>query len=150
MKRRDEIVVGATILVGLAVVVDADSMLLRPHYRAEEDTLQVLTRVAAAVRRGRGHRCLIQTRMAQHRVMQALRHGNGEIIVAEWLAERRTEQLPPFGELLAVELTPADAAADSKSSGRRPPLARHSFRQVSGRAFRCSACSRPEPSSSTR
>jgi primosomal protein N' len=90
---------------GLAVVIDVDSMLLRPHYRAEEDTLRILARVAATVRRGRGHRCVIQTRMADHRVLQALRHGSSEAIVDEWLQEREAEQLPPFGELLALELT---------------------------------------------
>ncbi len=98
--------------VGLAVVVDADSMLLRPHYRAEEDTLRILARVASTVRRGRGHRCVIQTRMADHRVLQAMRHGTGSDVVAAWLAERDDEQLPPYGELLALELTDAPPEAD--------------------------------------
>lgn len=96
--------------VGLAVVVDADSMLLRPHYRAEEDTLRILARAASTVRRGRGHRCVLQTRMPDHRVLQAMRHGAASDVIAEWLAERSAEQLPPYGELLALELT--DAAPD--------------------------------------
>ena len=99
---------------GLSVVIDVDSMLLRPHYRAEEDTLRILTRVAATVRRGRGHRCVIQTRMPEHRVLQALRHGSSEAIVAEWLQERESEQLPPFGELLAIELTGDLDSADDE------------------------------------
>jgi primosomal protein N' (replication factor Y) len=99
--------------VGLAVVVDADSMLLRPHYRAEEDTLRILTRVASTVRRGRGHRCVVQTRMAEHRVLQAMRHGTGSDVIASWLAERDAEQLPPYGELLALELTDAPSQTDA-------------------------------------
>jgi len=99
--------------VGLAVVVDADSMLLRPHYRAEEDTLRILARVASAVRRGRGHRCVVQTRMTDHRVLQAMRHGTGSDVTAAWLAERDAEQLPPYGELLALELTGAPPQADA-------------------------------------
>jgi primosomal protein N' (replication factor Y) len=98
---------------GLAVVVDADSMLLRPHYRAEEDTLRILARVASTVRRGRGHRCVVQTRMADHRVLQAMRHGTGSDVIASWLAERDAEQLPPYGELLALELSGAPPQADS-------------------------------------
>lgn len=100
--------------VGLAVVVDADSMLLRPHYRAEEDTLRILARVASTVRRGRGHRCVIQSRMPDHRVLQAMRHGNGDAVLTEWLAERDAEQLPPFGELLALELTNAPQGTDAE------------------------------------
>ena len=76
--------------VGLAVVVDTDSMLLRPHYRAEEDTLRILARVAATVRRGRGHRCVIQTRMPDHRVLEAMRHGTGAEIIPEWQTRRAT------------------------------------------------------------
>jgi len=93
--------------VALAVVIDADSMLLRPHYRAEEDTLRVVARVASAVRR-----CVVQTRMAEHRVHAALRHGNGTEITAQWMAERESDQLPPFGEILALEIADAPEEAD--------------------------------------
>jgi primosomal protein N' (replication factor Y) len=99
--------------VGLAVVVDSDSMLLRPHYRAEEDTLRILARVASTVRRGRGHRCVIQSRMADHRVLQAMRHGTASDVIAIWLAERDAEQLPPYGELVALELGDAVPDADA-------------------------------------
>ncbi len=99
--------------VALAVVIDADSMLLRPHYRAEEDTLRVVARVASSVRRGRGHRGVVQTRMPEHRVVAALRHGNGEEIAAEWLTERERDQLPPFGEIVAIEMANAPEQADA-------------------------------------
>jgi primosomal protein N' (replication factor Y) len=78
---------------------------VRPHYRAEEDTLRVLARIASTVRRGRGHRCVIQTRMANHRVLRTMRHGTASELIATWLAERDSEQLPPYGELVALELT---------------------------------------------
>ncbi len=99
---------------GLAVIIDADSMLLRPHYRAEEDTLRVLARVAATVRRGRGRRCIVQTRMPTHRVVQAMRAGHSDEVIDAWLAERESEQLPPFGELLAIELAGESADADAE------------------------------------
>ncbi len=100
--------------VGLSVVIDADSMLLRPHYRAEEDTLRILARVAATVRRGRGHRCVVQTRMPDHRVLAAMRHGSGTEAVSDWQVERDAEQLPPFGELLALEITEAPPSIDEE------------------------------------
>jgi len=97
----------------LSAAVDADSMLLRPHYRAEEDALRILSRVAATVRRGRGHRCVVQTRVADHRVLSALRSGRSDDLVAKWMDERSAEQLPPVGELVAIELRdPPDGVDD--------------------------------------
>jgi len=89
--------------VALSVAVDADSLLLAPHYRAEEDALRLLARIAALVRRGRGHRCLIQTGQPQHRVMRALRRGRPGDVLAELAAERSAEGFPPATELLALE-----------------------------------------------
>jgi primosomal protein N' len=51
--------------------------------------------------------------MQDHRVIEAMRHGNGTELVAQWLAEREAEQLPPFGEMLALELGPSPADADA-------------------------------------
>jgi primosomal protein N' len=88
----------------LSVAVDADSLLLAPHYRAEEDALRLLVRVAATVARGRGQRCLIQTAQPEHRVLTALRHGHPLGCLNELSGERERDHLPPAAELLAVEV----------------------------------------------
>ena len=98
----------------LVVIVDVDSLLLRPHYRAEEDTLRLIARAASTVQRGRGQRCIVQTRMPSHRVIGALRSGSPVETLDQMLEERAAEQLPPFGELLAVELRNADDQADGE------------------------------------
>jgi len=88
----------------LSVVVDADSLLLAPHYRAEEDAMLLLARVAGTVARGRGRRCLIQTAQPDHRVLVSLRRGHPLELLRTLGTERERDHLPPAGELLAVEV----------------------------------------------
>jgi primosomal protein N' (replication factor Y) len=99
-------------IVDLAVVVDADGLVLAPHYRAEEDALRTLARVAATVGRGRGRRCLVQTAQSGHRVFAALRRGRPLPLLEKLLEERRAAGYPPGGELMAVEIAGDPMAVD--------------------------------------
>jgi len=94
----------------LAVAVDADGLLLAPHYRAEEDALHTLARVAATVARGRGHRCIIQSNQPGHRVLDALRQGRAGDLLTAIATERAADELPPAVELIALEIR-GDTAA---------------------------------------
>lgn len=98
----------------LAVAVDADSLLLAPNYRAEEDALRILARVVLTVARGGGRRCLIQTGQPAHRAFDMLRSGHPMEYLGRVIAERVRDHLPPATELLAIEVTgdPAASAAD--------------------------------------
>ncbi len=103
--------------VELAVVVDADGLILAPHYRAGEDALRLLARVAQAVGGGRGRRCMVQSGLPGHEVIVALRRGDPlEYLTAE-LAARSAGGLPPTGDLLVVETEgePPDAAQRLKN-----------------------------------
>ncbi|MDJ0663668.1 MAG: hypothetical protein QNJ75_03855 [Acidimicrobiia bacterium] len=97
-------------LTALTVAVDADSMLMAPHYRAEEDAFRILARVVATVARGRGSRCLIQTAQPDHRALGALRGGHPLEYLDELNEERQRDGLPPAAELIAVEVG-GDASA---------------------------------------
>jgi primosomal protein N' (replication factor Y) len=109
--------------VDLAVVVDADGLLLAPHYRADEDALRLLARVAATVARGPGRRCLVQTGLPAHPVIAALRRGDAVSFLRGTVAERARDGFPPSGELLVVE------------TGGEPPTADADLRAVAaGRA----------------
>ncbi len=95
-------------LVGLApmelsVVLDADGLMLAPHYRAPEDALRLMARVAQAVGAGRGRRCMVQTGLPHHEVIAALRRGDPIGFLEAALVERLETGLPPTGELLVVE-----------------------------------------------
>lgn len=98
--------------MALSVVIDADTLILAPHYRAEEDALSIMARVALTVDKGRGHRCLIQTGQHRHRVFEALRSGRPTDLLGQLLAERETGGFPPVTQLMAIEITgPAPGAA---------------------------------------
>jgi primosomal protein N' (replication factor Y) len=100
--------------VDLAVVVDPDSLILAPHYRAEEDALRTLARVALTVAPRRGRRCLIQTTQPGHRVLEAMRHGRPRPLLDVLLAEREAAGFPPAGELMAIEIAGATGAVDEE------------------------------------
>ncbi len=93
----------------LAVVVDADSLLLRPTYRSEEDALRLLVRVAQQVGRGRGRRTMVQTSFPEHPVIEALRRGDTSAFLGDALEHRARDGFPPAAELLVIETsTPAE------------------------------------------
>lgn len=103
--------------VALAVVIDADTMMLAPNYRATEDALRIMSRVATTVRRGHGHRCLIQTAMPHHPVMDALRHGSADRFMERLLEERAAAGFPPAGEIIALEVSPPAERVDGELRG---------------------------------
>jgi primosomal protein N' len=88
----------------LAVAVDADSLLMAPHYRAEDDAVRLLARVASTVARGSGRRCLVQTAQPNHRGLAALRNGHPIEFLNTLNQERQRDHLPPAASLIAVEV----------------------------------------------
>lgn len=92
----------------LAVSVDVDGSALAPNYRAAEDALRTHVRLANAVARGRGHRCIVQTSDPGQPVVEALRSGHFDVFVQASLAARRRSGFPPSGELIALEISSTD------------------------------------------
>lgn len=91
-------------LIDLAVAVDVDGLSLAPTYRAAEDALRLLVRLANLVQRGRGNRLLIQTALTDQPVIAALRSGRSDAFLAAQLAERARSSFPPVGELITLEI----------------------------------------------
>lgn len=98
--------------VRLAVAVDVDTLTMAPHYRAGEDALRLLVRLANLVERGRGNRCLVQTADASQPVVRALRSGRFEEFMRAELAVRTTAGFPPTGALIAIEVAPPYEGVD--------------------------------------
>lgn len=86
----------------LAVAVDPDGLVLGTHFRASEEALRVLARLAGKVE-GRGARCLLQTSLPDHPVLVALRKGDPLPFLESELEVRAQFGFPPSGELLIVE-----------------------------------------------
>lgn len=92
--------------VTLVGVIDADTGLNLPDFRAAERTYQLLSQVAGRAGRGpKGGDVIIQTRMASHHaVRHALTH-DYLAFVREELGHRRSPTYPPFVSLANVVIS---------------------------------------------
>lgn len=92
---------GRVTLVG---VVNADTGLLLPDFRAEERTFQLLSQVAGrAGRASLAGEVVIQTRNPDRPIIRYARDHDYEAFADAQLSERNLLGYPPFGKLAAVE-----------------------------------------------
>jgi primosomal protein N' (replication factor Y) (superfamily II helicase) len=88
--------------VALAAVVDADTGLGMPDFRAEERTFQLLTQLAGRSGRDAPGRVLVQTFQPDARpIVHAARHDVGRFLNEE-LERRRELGYPPFRHLVRI------------------------------------------------
>jgi primosomal protein N' (replication factor Y) len=111
--------------VTLGVVLDADSTLRFPDFRAEERTFALIAQLAGrAGRGGEGGRVLVQTRSPDaEAVITAARH-DADAFLASELARRRALRYPPFADLVRVvasseEPDPARSAGEQVAAAVR-------------------------------
>ena len=102
----------------LAVVVDADGLVLGTDYRAAEEALRALARVCALVGSGHGNRTIIQTANPQHPVLVALGRAETAPFLANELEQRAQFGFPPAGDLIVLECRPCPDDAAGKLSSR--------------------------------
>ncbi|HET9294865.1 MAG TPA: primosomal protein N' [Gemmatimonadales bacterium] len=82
--------------VTLVGVVDADTALYLPDFRAAERTFQLLAQVAGRTGRGpKGGRVLVQTRQPKHHALRFAAAHDAEGFLAEELAHRASPPYPP-------------------------------------------------------
>jgi len=94
--------------VELAAVVDADTALALPDFRAEERTFQLLTQLAGRSGRDAPGRVLVQTFQPDARpIAYAARHDVTRFL-AEELERRRDLGYPPFRHLVRIVVTGPD------------------------------------------
>lgn len=100
--------------VGLVAYLELDQELLAPRARAAEQALWLLVRGARLVDPGAGvgaSRLLVQTRLPDHEVVDAVRHGDPMRVVAAEAPRRAALGFPPFGGLAEVRGDPAAVGA---------------------------------------
>jgi primosomal protein N' (replication factor Y) len=96
--------------VELAAVVDADTGLALPDFRAEERTFQLLTQLAGRSGREAPGRVIIQTFQPESRAVQyATRHDVAGFLAGE-LARRQALGYPPFRHLVRIVVSGPDEA----------------------------------------
>jgi len=100
--------------VALAAVVDADTAMGLPDFRAEERTFQLVTQLAGRSGRDAPGRVLVQTYQPDARpIILAARHDVEEFLAGE--LERREELgYPPFRHLVRVAVSGPRAAAPTR------------------------------------
>ncbi|MGZ4301885.1 MAG: replication restart helicase PriA [Gaiellaceae bacterium] len=97
--------------VALAAVVDADTGLGMPDFRAEERTFQLLTQLAGRSGRDAPGRVLVQTFQPDSRAIElAARHDVERFLNSE-LDRRRLLGYPPFSHLVRIVVSGADPDA---------------------------------------
>jgi primosomal protein N' (replication factor Y) len=88
----------------LVGILDADSMLHFPDFRAFERTFQLIHQVGGrAGRRKKRGKVVIQTQDPAHPVIQAIREGNYEELYRGQMEERELFGYPPFRRLIHVD-----------------------------------------------
>jgi primosomal protein N' (replication factor Y) len=100
--------------VSLAAVVDADTGLALPDFRAEERTFQLVTQLAGRSGRDAPGKVIVQTFQPDATPLRyAARHDVAGFL-AEELARRRELGYPPFRHLVSIVAAGAEAAAPSR------------------------------------
>jgi primosomal protein N' (replication factor Y) len=90
--------------VSLGVVLDADSTLRFPDFRAEERTFALIAQLAGRVGRGGRGRVLVQSLAPEARAIEyAARHDSDGFIAGE-LDRRRALGYPPYSHLIRIVL----------------------------------------------
>lgn len=91
--------------VSLVGVMNVDSLLYHPDFRAFERTYQLITQVAGRCgRHSKGGKVIIQTYNPNHPILTHISTNNYEGMYHEQLDERRLFMYPPFYRLIRITL----------------------------------------------
>lgn len=105
--------------VSLVGVVNADSLLQFPDFRANERAMQLLMQVSG--RAGRKHeqgKVIIQTTMPNHYVLQLLKQQKYEPLLERELEEREKFAYPPFFRLIKIVIKHKDYRIAEEASNK--------------------------------
>jgi len=105
--------------VTLVGVVDADTALHLPDFRAAERTFQLITQVAGRAGRGpKGGRVLVQTRSPEHHALELARRHDTEAFWNAELALRQEPTYPPWTSLVNLVISGTREPAVSREATR--------------------------------
>ena len=119
--------------VTLVGVINADTTLKLPDFRAAERTYDLLEQVSGrAGRGGRAGEVVIQTYWATHPAIQAVAHHRRDKFEAYELGEREEAYYPPFSRVANVTLTGKNEAALRERSRELGRILRETVEDLPG------------------
>lgn len=90
--------------VNLVGIIDADTMLHFPDFRAHERAFQLLTQVSGRAGRKNQGEVIIQTQMPQHPVLQLVKAQDYTSFYQREIQERKTYSYPPFSRVMRITI----------------------------------------------
>jgi primosomal protein N' (replication factor Y) len=106
--------------VTLGVVLDADSTLRFPDFRAEERTFALIAQLAGRAGRGpKGGRVLVQTTTPDAAAIVAAARHDADGFLRDELARRRAWGYPPFSDLIRIVTSTLEDAAGARAAAAR-------------------------------
>lgn len=103
--------------VSLIGVINADTLLNYPDFRAFERSFQLLAQVVGrAGRREKQGTAIIQAYSDSHRILQQIKHNDYLEMYNDELAERERFNYPPFSRLIILHLKHKDAHVLNRAS----------------------------------
>ena len=114
--------------VSVVGILDADTMLNQPDFRAYERTFQMLMQVAGrAGRKGRKGLVILQTRSADSPVIQHVVNNDMEAMFTEQMEERTLFHYPPESRLIYIYLRHRDVEVVNHAAEEYTALLRRQF-----------------------
>ena len=106
--------------VTLGVVLDADSTLRFPDFRAEERTFALIAQLAGRAGRGpKGGRVLVQTNTPDAAAIVAASRHDADGFLRERAQRRRGWGYPPFSDLIRIVTSTLEDAAGARAAAAR-------------------------------
>ncbi len=115
--------------VSVVGILDADTLLHQPNFRAYETAYNMMSQVSGrAGRKGQQGRVILQTKQPQLSVIQQIVHNDYPAFYADTIAERQEFNYPPFSHIINIELRHKNAeivtvAAEQMAAQLRERLA---------------------------
>ena len=104
-------------------IINADSLLKFPDYRANERSYQLLAQVSGrAGRRGKQGKVVIQTYDVKHRVLKQVIDNNYTDLYFTEMEERRSFKYPPFYRIINLDIKHKDPEMVNNQSKATPDL----------------------------
>ncbi|HET7361835.1 MAG TPA: primosomal protein N', partial [Salinimicrobium sp.] len=116
--------------VRLVGVMNADSLLNFPDFRAHERSFQLMLQVAGRAGRTRKQgKVLIQTYNPHHRIVQQVSTNNYHEMYTEQLEERRQYKYPPFYRLIRITMKGRDYSRVNEAADWLAKALKNVFRE---------------------